>query len=219
MALTKKQAEAFIKLFVNAFVNAKSEDEQKQLYLEFEDNMGRSIKDWETESYKLLSDYPCDEAVVECFRRLWNRKENDTNQAYCVRELRKEDLPQLKDLIKAVFEIYLTSAEDERLCKFIDSGYSFVACNDDEIVGAVLGVAELSDLCWDGVYINTLVVSENLRGLGIGKKLIHRVEEEVAANNMNFIRLQTDRNIEAYKMYKHLGFKEMNLTAMKKYVF
>ena len=60
-------------------------------------------------------------------------------------------------------------------------------------------------------YINSLIVSEEYRGLGIGMELLQKVEEYCKRNGVKLIALHTSR-FEAPDFYKKHGYIQEGLT-------
>lgn len=93
-----------------------------------------------------------------------------------------------------------------------------MACNNDEILGVILGYP-VPDLSSDAIYIDTFVVAESIRGSGVGKRLLVELSKQNRTDNICVMRLQTEKTREAYQIYKHLGFRESSLVHMEKYYF
>ena len=217
MALTKLQAEAVVKLFALSFAHNDSEKIRKEIFLEFEDTFGRGIADWHSICKEIIEQHTSDKDVIEHFDMLVYRKENQNEWSEClIRQLKESDLEAVIELINSAFSMMLTSYDNERFEKFMESGYSFVACNNDEILGVVLGYLA-PDLNMDAVYLDTFTVSETVRGHGIGRMLLRHVSKCASSNHIHLLKLHTNRSIEAYKIYKHWGFRESELVLMKRY--
>ena len=62
---------------------------------------------------------------------------------------------------------------------------------------------------WDAafyMYLDCLFLGENIRGNGIGKKLIERIKVEAKKNNCNTIQWQTPQsNVQAIRFYRSIG--------------
>ncbi len=125
-----------------------------------------------------------------------------------------DDLPQVLDLIKelaeferAPLEVTNTLAEMQRdgfgenpIFKF------FVAENSEKIVGIALYYTAYST--WKGktIYLEDLVVTENLRRAGIGKKLFNAVAQEAKDTGAKRFRWQVlEWNEPAIAFYKNIG--------------
>jgi ribosomal protein S18 acetylase RimI-like enzyme len=123
-----------------------------------------------------------------------------------IRTMKAEDYGTVYALWKASPGVGLRSLDDTEggLKKFLDRnpGCAFVAEQDGELAGAVLGGH-------DGRrgYIYHIAVKENLRGAGIGKALIKAVESAMAQAGINKIGLVALRaNIGANRFWKALDY-------------
>lgn len=220
MALTKKQVEGVINLFAATFVNCSNMLERKKILIQFEDAFGKSICDWKSICREKIEQRTSDNSVIGCFDEIISKNEQtNTSDEYDVRMLEESDLEQVRELINAAFGMCLTFYDDDKLKKFIDSGYSVVACNGEEIVGVALAF-EMPDYNIATLYLDTFVVAEQVRGHGIGKKMLKHVQKlGKSGGRSGKMKLQTDRKIEAYHIYKHLGFQEDELVHMHSYFF
>ncbi len=55
---------------------------------------------------------------------------------------------------------------------------------------------------------DSLAVAQYARGKGIARKLLKIIQTKAVKNRIYSIKLMTDRQLEAYQMYRHIGFKE-----------
>ncbi|MBD5135502.1 MAG: GNAT family N-acetyltransferase [Lachnospiraceae bacterium] len=183
------------------------------------DTFGKGIKDWHIQCKAILEQGADNQILKEHFEKLILHNEGqNSSEDYIIRKLEKTDFEEVKILIKREFPIGLLYRDDDGLENFAKKGYYFVACHNDEILGVVLGYP-VPDLSSDTVYIDTFVVAENIRGSGIGKKLLMEVSKQNRTDNIRILRLQTEKTKEAYRIYKHLGFYESSLIHMEKYYF
>lgn len=218
MALTKSQVDSIVDLFSLAFANSSDESVREKAYFEFEDIFGKGIDNWQAICRGKIKQCTLNEAVIEHFDRLAHRHDNKVeDMEYLIREIKESDLAAVIELINNAFSMNLTYFDNDKIKKFMDSGYSFVACNNDEVLGVALGYY-IPDLCMDAVYLDTLTVAETIRGRGIGRKLLSHISKCAISNKIYEIKLHTDRTIEAYQIYKHWGFKESKLVLMKAFV-
>lgn len=79
--------------------------------------------------------------------------------------------------------------------------FSFLAKEDDEIVGAVMGFT-----CYAEVYISELAVMEKHRGKSIGTQLLKAVEAYYKQFGLNNINLCTNE-FQAPAFYEKAGFQ------------
>lgn len=219
MALTQNQIKGVVSLFVKSFIYAENEAERKTLYVEFEDTFGRGIKEWEETIRSQIIECTKDKKIIEAFDKIRNRKKAYNLEEICsIRLLEERDFEQIIEIINSSFDMRLTHLDNKKLIRFSESGYSVVAYKDDEVLGVLLA-AEILDLNFDTIYIDTFAVAECVRGIGIGRKMLSYLCE-IAREKSDYVhtfRLQTDRNMEAYKIYKHWGFRENSLVQMKYY--
>lgn len=217
MALTKAQADSVIRLFILSFASENDNQKRKKLFIEFEDIFGKGIKNWQVICREKLEQGIDNQIIKEHFEKLIYRNEKKSvSNSYTIRKLEKSDFEEVRMMINSAFDFVLTFYDDYKIEKFMESGYSFVACHNDEILGVILGYL-VPDLNLDVIYIDTLVVAESARGSGIGKKLLAQVSKQAQFDKVHILRLQTEKNSDAYQIYKHLGFCETKLVQMKKY--
>ena len=61
-------------------------------------------------------------------------------------------------------------------------------------------------------------MAEHVRGNGIGKKMFKHIQKlGRSSGRSGKMKLQTDRKIDAYHIYKHWGFQEDELVHMHSY--
>lgn len=138
MALTKKQVEGVTDLFVTNFVNSNDELDRKKILIQFEDAFGKSICEWKSICREKIELCTSDKRIIECYDEIINQSEQtNTADEYVVRMLEKADLEQVRELINSTFGRCLTFYDDDKFDKFIESRYSVVACNGEEIVGGI----------------------------------------------------------------------------------
>ncbi|MDD3221547.1 MAG: GNAT family N-acetyltransferase [Clostridia bacterium] len=164
-----------------------------------------------------LENLGADSTCIETFEQLAYRNKKHEQSCDCViRELRESDYDEIIIMLNRAFSLALTRYDKEKFEKFLQSGYSFVARNRDEIIGVVLGYV-IPDLWGDAIYVDSLVVGETVRGTGVGYRLLSYLSEYALSKDIHEFRLQTDKNLEAYKIYKHWGFNENSLVQMNKF--
>lgn len=219
MALTAKQADAIIKLFAKTFVNSTCEKERKVTLRSFEDAFGKSIMNWQMKCREEICKSDTDEGTINCYDALLDKTNDDLLDSYEIRLFEASDLNQVRELINVTFHMGLIEEDDDKFNAFINSGYSVVAVCGEEICGVALAY-EVPELSKCTLYLDTFAVAESLRNCGIGKKMLKHIQaicREKKGRGVNKIKLQTDRNIEAYQIYKHWGFGETELTHMQLY--
>lgn len=111
---------------------------------------------------------------------------------------------------EVVFGLCLTFYDDDKFKKFIDSRYSVVACNGEEIVGIALAF-EMPDYNIATIYLDTLAVAEHVRGKGIGKKMFKHIQKlGRSSGRSGKMKLQTDRKLMLITYISIGDFKRMN---------
>jgi len=79
----------------------------------------------------------------------------------------------------------------------------YLRCDDGTITGGVE-----ANIYWDGVEIELLWVSEDMRGAGLGSRLMQEVEQQAREKGAGIAFLKTD---EARKFYESLGYEAFGI--------
>ncbi|MCL2413071.1 MAG: GNAT family N-acetyltransferase [Bacteroidales bacterium] len=132
-------------------------------------------------------------------------------QSVTIRRALKSDCPRLLELIRelAIYE----KAPDEvtvTLQHFEESGFgkqpvwwAFVAEVEDVVVGFALYYIRYSTWKGQRMYLEDIVVTESMRGKGLGSALFERLLEEMREKKLNGIVWQVlDWNESAINFYK-----------------
>ena len=133
-----------------------------------------------------------------------------------IREGRKSDLPRVLDLVKELAEFERAPHEvTNTLAMMEEDGFGprpvygfFVAENSDGIIGLSLYYWRYST--WKGkrLYLEDIIVTESVRGQGIGKKLFDRTMQQSLDENCTGMMWQVlDWNEPAITFYKKYGSK------------
>jgi len=140
-----------------------------------------------------------------------------TQQPITIRRAVKEDCPRLLELIRELAEYerapdQVTVTADH----FADSGFgphpvwwAFVATVDGQVEGFALYYIRYSTWKGQRLYLEDFVVTQKMRGKGLGKLLFERVLEEIKEKNFKGMVWQVlDWNEPAIKFYKkyHASF-------------
>lgn len=128
-----------------------------------------------------------------------------------IRKGTKEDLPRVLDLIKelAIYE-RAPEAVINTVDDMIEDGFGMrpvygliVAEDDGIIIGIAIYYIRYSTWKGKGIYLEDLLVTDNLRGKGIGKKLFEEVIKVAKQDNAKQISWQVlDWNETAINFYK-----------------
>ena len=133
-----------------------------------------------------------------------------------IRKGRKQDIPQVLDLIKELAE-YEKALEQvsNTLERLENDGFGdspvydlFVAESNNKIIGIAITFFRYSTWKGKNLYIEDLVVSENFRRRGIGLKIFEKVKEFAEDSSCVGISLQVlDWNKTGINFYKKLNMK------------
>lgn len=118
---------------------------------------------------------------------------------------------------------YLPKNESEEYIKtLISKGFGFVAVEKNHVAGVVLACSlsphfQLHESIADSIYptktiyIAELMVDENYRSRGIGKKLIVQCLEHAVNTNYSDVLIRVwDQNHQALALYQKMGFNIVN---------
>lgn len=218
MALRRSQKEMAISLFAKVFSTTKDEKERKELYIQFADAYDGSIKEWKRKVEQEL----VDQNLKQQFRALCNSEgQTDIKKFVTVEPLRIEDVDQISYLSRMELGTMPWIVDETRadsINEFVNSGYSYVAKRENVILGFILAYKCPTYGGYYQIYIDTFVVDSDSQGQGIGKMLFEQLSKEMFRNRIYNMKLMTKREIPAYKIYRHLGFEEMeNYVHMSRY--
>lgn len=132
-----------------------------------------------------------------------------------IRFVETEDLSGIIELchLHALYEkaAYTIDGKAGRLAFDLFSDYPKVYClvveNDGQLIGYATYMKQYAT--WDAkeyVYMDCLFVKEFARGLGIGERLIRRIQKEAETLGCDLVQWQTpDFNTRAIKFYRRMG--------------
>ena len=100
--------------------------------------------------------------------------------------------------------------------KIIEDGTFYVAETNDKVVGVLeivfRHIESPSHVTRDVIFIDTMAIDENCRGLGIGHQMFDFLKEMKQEKNFDAIELQVNaRNRAPYEMYQKCGFTEKSI--------
>ena len=100
--------------------------------------------------------------------------------------------------------------------KIVENDTFYVAVNQDSVVGVLeivyRHVESPSHVTRDFIFVDTMAIDENYRGMGIGHKMFDFLKQIKAEKNLDGIELQVNaKNSVAYEMYKKYGFTEKSI--------
>ena len=144
------------------------------------------------------------------------RKTYNFYMAIIIRRAVKDDCPRLMELITelAVFE-KATDQVTVSMHHFVDSGFgtdpvwwAFVAEVDGRVEGFAMYYIRYSTWKGQRLYLEDILVTEKMRGKGLGKALFERLIEEAKEKNFSGMVWQVlDWNEAAINFYKKYGAK------------
>lgn len=100
--------------------------------------------------------------------------------------------------------------------KIVENDTFYVAESNQEVIGVLeivyRHVESPSHVTRDFIFVDTMAIDENYRGMGIGHAMFDFLKEMKKAKNLDGIELQVNaRNSAAYEMYKKYGFTEKSI--------
>ena len=124
------------------------------------------------------------------------------NKDIIIRPMEKEDVPAVSLLEEKAFSMPWSPADFLDMVDRKDSLYVVAV-----LQGAPIGCCGVTNACGDGD-INNVVVAEEYRGLGIGKKMLSYLMEEGRSIGIENYTLEVRvSNAPAIHLYESLGFK------------
>jgi GNAT superfamily N-acetyltransferase len=131
-----------------------------------------------------------------------------------IRQATKEDCPRMMELIKELAEYEKApDAVTVDFNHFVESGFgdkpvwwAFVAEVDGRVEGFALWYIRYSTWKGQRLYLEDLIVTDKMRGKGIGKLLLDRLKEECKEKKYSGMLWQVlDWNEPAINFYKKYG--------------
>jgi ribosomal protein S18 acetylase RimI-like enzyme len=143
-----------------------------------------------------------------------------------VRPAEPRDIDAMVSLLETLFTIEADFAFDAAkhragLKVLLESGQAcvLVAEREGRVAGmvsvqTVISTAEGGPVGW----VEDLVVAEDCRGLGLGRRLLEQLETWAIRNGLSRLQLLADRNNgPALGFYERLGWAETSLIALRKF--
>jgi ribosomal protein S18 acetylase RimI-like enzyme len=210
MALSERQEKAVLKLFVNTFASADA-DKRKDVYMDFVDSFLGGIKQWDVAIHDTFIDEGIPTDIINQWQKLEEvRKENCVEEDCEICKMTMADELQIVKLISEELDLMPSYAEFDKIGTvkdFEDTGYSFVAKKNNEVVG-VLMAQKIMDYGFGYIYVNNFAVESSMQGRGIGKRLLKHLIDVARQDGFHMIKLHTKRKLKAYDWYHHMGFQD-----------
>lgn len=128
--------------------------------------------------------------------------------------LKKEDVTVLlQNHISNLFEQLSPGKEQEKLNQIfeVNNQITIAYCQQKQKVVGIALMCNYSVISGRKGWIEDVVVDNNVRGNGIGKKLIEKLLEEAEKRKLSEVLLFTeDHRTPAINLYKKMGFKLKN---------
>lgn len=133
-----------------------------------------------------------------------------------IRNMLKTDIPQLAVLYKQFWNedsnVLVMEDQFDRLSE--QEMYILLSATiNDRLVGSVMGIVcqELYGNCKPFLVLENMIVDKSARRKGVGKSLLHKLEEFAGLKNCTQIILVTERErADACSFYESCGFQRNN---------
>ena len=136
--------------------------------------------------------------------------------------IKKEELPQLLELYKTLvpFECSLEKAEKTYEDMINNEQYHLIAAKENgKVLGSMLAIV-CSSITTPFLVIEDVIVKEGIRGKGIGRKLMSRIDEIAAENKCDYaILISSSFRKGAHKFYETMGFNDSVVGFRKVYEY
>ena len=212
MALSRRQAKAVIKLFVNTFASS-DEDKRKDVYADFADSFSGGIKQWEVTIYGAFIDEGVSSDVISQWQELEEaRKGGHVTETCEICKMTMADEDQIVKLLSNEIGCMPRFAEYDEVGTvkdFENTGYSFVAKKNNEVVGVIMA-QKIMDYGSYHIFVNNYAVKASMQGNGIGKQLMEHLISAARKDKIHKILLHTEKKLKAYDIYHHMGFEDQD---------
>ena len=129
-----------------------------------------------------------------------------------IRNISIEDSEEVNDLSLQLGYQLSVAKTKEQIEKVIsnESHCAFVAVSEERVIGWIHAFVALSIESKSFVEIGGLVVDENYRSFGTGKKLIEKIKEWAVSKKVNTLRVRTNtKRLKTRVFYLRNGFTEI----------
>ena len=133
-----------------------------------------------------------------------------------LRESTHDDIPEILNLLYDLDRPRPLDDDEVKIFKnkisdYLDSQKNIIIAQQDKRIVGVASIIYLQRLnrVKTEMYIPELIITEKLRCLGIGKKLVQYCMELAKKKNCYRIRLESgNHRAESHKFYKYIGFEQ-----------
>lgn len=141
-----------------------------------------------------------------------------------IREAVKSDLVGLSMLFEELMNTKSNIDKMTKTFRYIQNDESYkllVAEQNGKLVGSVMGVLcyDLVEECKPFMVLENIVVASEVRGQGIGAKLMREIEEVAKENEVKYTMfVSMSSREEAHKFYEEIGYKKNMVQGFKKFL-
>jgi len=138
-----------------------------------------------------------------------------------IRKANSKDLKQIAEIYKEVYseapyhEKWNKKMALERVRDELEDGKIYIAEVEKKVAGFIaFSTYEWFDGKWG--YIDDFAMLKEYRGMGIGKMLMKKAEDDLRKAKARVIDLRVHKKAKAFNMYKKLKYKENGYIDMEK---
>lgn len=128
-----------------------------------------------------------------------------------VREMTESDMPAVKALMQSIPGFWHEAWNDGTLSKALASAGGLALVHEED--GRIVGIVFCHDLGFRA-YLSELAVAEEMRGRGIARKLLARVEEILRERGCEMIIADVWHSAESF--YREVGWTQPDVTLLRK---
>jgi len=128
-----------------------------------------------------------------------------------IEKVMKEELPELLELYKSLVPFDCNIEKSEKTYEEIikNEKYHLIGAKENgELLGSMLAIV-CNSITTPFLVIEDVIVKEGLRGKGIGRKLMNKIDEIAEENKCDYaILISSSFRKGAHKFYEAVGFRD-----------
>lgn len=128
-----------------------------------------------------------------------------------IREVRREDLPDIRRLMEAEPGFWQNDWSDATLAKAIETAGDLALVWEED--GRLAGFVCAHDLGFRA-YLSAMIVSKGARGRGIGRQLVERIQVELARRGRRVLIADVWHDAEPF--YRSLGWEAPDVVLLRR---